>query len=137
MEALILLCDAADQVNGKLYILGGGWSLIVVPDRPTPTTVAVKLAVPWDQTNRQMSLLCRLLDEDGNPVDLGTGEVRAEGRFEAGRPPGLKPGTPIDVPLAIPFGALAYPAGGYVFELEVDNEVVARAPFRVLAEQQH
>lgn len=129
----MLLCDAADQVNGKLYILGGGWSLIFAPDHPVPTTVAVKLAVPWDQTNRQMSLVCRLVDEDGNPVDLGGGEIRAEGGFEAGRPPGIKPGTPIDVPITLPFGHLAYPAGGYVFELEVNGEIVARAPFRVLS----
>ena len=133
MEAVMLLCDAAQEVNGKLYILGGGWSLIFVPDQPVPTTVAAKLSVPWDRTNQPMKLVCRLVDEDGEPVDLGSGEVRADGEFEAGRPAGIKPGTPIDVPLAIPFGFLPFPTGGYVFELEVDDEIIARAPFRVLA----
>lgn len=128
----MLLCDAADQVNGKLYIIGGGWSLIFVPDSPAPTTVAAKLAVPWDQTNSPLHIRARLLDEDGAPVDLGAGPVQAEGVVEVGRPPGLKPGTPIDLPFVMPFGAPAYPAGGYVFELEVNEDVVARAPFRVL-----
>lgn len=128
----MLLCDAAEQVNGKLYILGGGWSIIFSPDTPAPTTLAVKLAVPWNDTNRRMRILARLLDEDANPIDLGAGPVQAEGDMEVGRPPGMKPGTPIDLPLALPFGPLAYPAGGYVFELKVDGDVVARAPFRVL-----
>lgn len=128
----MLLCDAADQVNGKLYILGGGWSLIFVPGHPTPTTLAIKLSVPWDRTNQQLHVRARLMDEDGNPVDLGMGNVQAEGDVEVGRPPGIKPGTPIDLPMALPFGPLAYPAGGYVFEFEVDDEVVARTPFRVL-----
>lgn len=132
MEAVMLLCDAADTVNGKLYVLGGGWSVIFAPDTPAPTTLAVKLAVPWDQTNRQIRLVARLLDEDGNTVDLGSGPVQAEGHVEVGRPPGMKPGTPVDLPLVLPFGAPIYPKGGYVFELEVDSHVVARAPFRVL-----
>lgn len=136
MEAVMLLCDAADQVNGKLYILGGGWSLIFVPDVPAPTTLAVKLAVPWNDTNRRLKITARLLDEDGTPVDLGQGDVQAEGEVEVGRPAGLKPGSDIDLPIALPFGALAYPSGGYVFQLEVDGDVVARAPFRVLPAQQ-
>lgn len=128
----MLLCDHAQEVNGKLYILGGGWSLLFVANQPIPVTVAVKLAVPWDRSNRQMPLACRLLNEDGEAVaaEGAEGGVRAEGIVEAGRPPGLKPGTPLDIVLALPF-VVSLPAGGYVFELEVDGERVSRAPFRV------
>jgi hypothetical protein len=28
MKLTMLLADAAEAVNGKLYILGGGWSII-------------------------------------------------------------------------------------------------------------
>lgn len=45
----MLLCDAADSVNGKLYILGAGWSQLLFPDRPANMSLAIKIAVPWDQ----------------------------------------------------------------------------------------
>lgn len=128
----MLLCDAAQEVNGKLYILGGGFSLLFVPNQPVPVTVAIKLSVPWDRSNQQMPLVCRLVDEDGGAVtsDVAEGGIRAEGIVEAGRPAGIKPGTPLDVVLALPF-VVALAPGGYVFELEVDGAVVARSPFRV------
>lgn len=129
----MLLCDAADQVNGKLYILGGGWSTIFAVGHPANVTLAVKLLIPWDQTNRPHAIAATLLDDDGEAVDLGMGPVRADGQIEVGRPPGLKQGTPIDVPLVFPFGGLLLEPGGYVFTLEVDTEPVARTPFRVVA----
>jgi hypothetical protein len=132
MRATMLLCDAAEQVNGKLYILGGGWSIIFAPGIPTSVTLAVKLSVPWDQTNRPLHVKASLVTEDGESVDLGQGPVQAEGDVEVGRPAGIKPGTEIDLPFVLPFGGLAFTPGGYVWLLEVDNEPVARTPFRVL-----
>lgn len=128
----MLLCDAAQEVGGKLYILGGGWSVIWLPGVPTPVTLAVKLSVPWDQTNRPHAVRASLVTEDGEAVDLGSGPVEASGNVEVGRPPGVKPGTPLDVPFVLPFGFLAFQPGGYVWELEVDDEPVARVPFRVM-----
>ena len=42
----LMLADSAQEVGGKLYILGGGWSVTgpVVP----PSAVAIKIDVPWD-----------------------------------------------------------------------------------------
>ena len=57
--------------------------------------------------------------------------MEATGNFEVGRPPGVKPGSDLDAPFVIPF-QLGLPAGGYVWELEVDSEPAARVPFRVL-----
>lgn len=132
MEATMLLCDAAQEVGGKLYILGGGWSVIWIPNVPTPVALAVKLAVPWDETNRPHEVRAQLLTEDGEPVDVGAGPMAAGGNVEVGRPPGLKPGTAIDVPFALQFGAIPFSPGGYVWELEVNGDVVARTPFRVM-----
>jgi hypothetical protein len=128
----MLLCDAAQEVGGKLYILGGGWSVIWLPGLPTPVTLAVKLAVPWDQANHPHAVRAALVDDDGEPVDFGTGPVEASGQVEVGRPPGLKPGTPLDVAFVLPFGFLAFAPGGYVWELFVDENPVARTPFRVM-----
>src|SRR6266540_1398453 len=132
MDATLLLCDAAQEVGGKLYVLGGGWSVIQAPDVPVPITLAIKLAVPWDMANRPHTIRAALMDSDGVAIDLGNGPVQAEGQFEVGRPPGVKPGTPLDVPFVLPFGFLALAAGSYVWLLEVNGDPVARQPFVVL-----
>lgn len=130
----MLLCDAADAVGGKLYIIGGGWSQILAPNAPVNMALAVKLAVPWDQANERISIQASLLTEDGKPVDLGEGPFSAGGELEVGRPPGLKRGTPLDAPFVLNFAGLVLIPGGYVWELEIDNQVKARAPFRVLSQ---
>jgi hypothetical protein len=132
MDVTMLLCDAAAESGGKLYVLGGGWSVIRVPNVPTPMALAVKLSVPWDQTNKQIRVRAKLVTEDGDEVDLGEGPVFAEGTIEVGRPAGMKPGSPIDMPFALSFGPLVLDTGGYVWELEVDGTTLARTPFRVL-----
>ncbi len=126
MKVTMLLADAAQAVEGKLYVLGGGWS-ITGPD-PTPSAIAVYIQVPWDRTNVEHGFRFDLIDSDGDPVELETetgGEeaVVIEGSFEVGRPPGVKPGTSIDVPLAINVGPLPLPPGGrYEWRLSINEE---------------
>lgn len=131
MEVLMLLCDAAAVAEGKLYIHGGGWSIIRQPSTPTPMALAIKLSIPWDQTNEPHQITARLLTEEGDEVDLGAGPIMAQGKIEVGRPSGLKRGTAIDAPLALEFGSLALDAGGYVWKLDIDGTEMSRAPFRV------
>jgi hypothetical protein len=135
MDVTMLLCDAADEAGGKLYVLGGGWSVLQRPNVPTPMALAIMISVPWDQSNTPHSIVVRLLTEDGGDVDLGGGPIRVDGQIEVGRPPGLKPGTPLDAPVVLKFGALVLGEGGYVWSLEIDDEPVARTPFRVLGER--
>jgi hypothetical protein len=137
----MLLCDAAEAVNGKLYILGGGWSQLLLPDVPANMSLAVKVGVPWHEANDPHRVVARLLDGDGTEVTIpvtppGQEEptdvnVRTEVLVETGRPAGLMPGTDIDAPLVFNFNGLALPAGAYVWELEIDGNVEARTPFRV------
>ena len=78
------------------------------------------------------TLRAYLLTEDGEPVAGPHGQPLAlDGGFEVGRPPGVKPGSTLNSPLAINFNALALDAGGYEWRLEVDGALVARKPFRV------
>ena len=122
----MLLADAAQEVGGKLYILGGGWS--ITGPEPLPMAIALKLEVPWDRTNEQHSLLIELLDDDGNPVLVEGPEadevpLQVTGEFEAGRPPGIKPGTPIDSALAVNFGPLPLePGRRYQWRLSIDGD---------------
>ena len=121
----MMLADAAQAVDGKLYILGGGWS-ICGPDA-TPMAVAVKIEVPWDQANLQHTSRLVLLDSDGAPVMVettgGTAGIEISTQFEVGRPPGHRPGTPIDFAFAVNTPPLALdPGGRYVWKFEIDGE---------------
>jgi len=122
----MMLADSAQEVGGKLYILGGGWS--ITGPEPVPMAIALKLEVPWDRTNVQHSLLLELLDEDGEPVLVPGPEddrvpLQVTGEFEAGRPAGIKPGTPIDSALAVNFGPLPLEGGRrFQWRLSIDGE---------------
>jgi len=120
MKVTMLLADAAQVAQGKLYILGGGWS-ITGPD-PVPGAIAIKIDVPWDQANRQHRFELSLFNSDGQLVQVDNHPVRIEGQFEIGRPAGIPPGTPLDVPLSITLGPLPLQAGRYVWRCSIDGE---------------
>jgi hypothetical protein len=134
IDVVMLLCDAAETANGKLYVLGGGWSQAFTPNVPLAMALAVKLAIPWDQANTRFTIEARLVDEDGELVSTPDGEpIRAEGQIEVGRPPGLKPGEALDAPFVLRF-TVVLPPGGYVWELVIAppaDYIAARAAFRV------
>ena len=86
----MMLADSAQVSEGKLYILGGGWS---VTGPPAPSAIALHVEVPWDQTNRRLEWRLELVDSDGYPVMTPDGEggenpIMMGGEFEVGRPPG-------------------------------------------------
>jgi hypothetical protein len=121
MKVTMLLADAAQQVGGKLYILGGGWS--ITGPAPVPTAIAIKIEIPWDEANRQHQLLIQLVDADGQPVQVGGNPIQIHGQFEAGRPAGLAPGTPLDAALAINLSPLPLPPGRrYVWRLSINGD---------------
>jgi hypothetical protein len=131
VKVTMLLCDAAEAVGGKLYILGGGWSM--TNPITAHSAIAIYIQVPWDQTNFGHRFRLELLDADGQPV-LGGEEkpVMVEGNFEVGRPAGLKPGTPIDVPLALNVGPMRLPPDSrFEWRLTLDGETgdTWRLPF--------
>lgn len=124
MKVTMLLADSAQAVDGKLYILGGGWSL--TGPEAIPSAIAVKIEIPWDEANKKHALKLVLVDADGRPVKVPTptGEVPVElgTDFEVGRPPGLKPGTALDFVFAVNIGPLPLaPDGRYVWRLSIDE----------------
>jgi hypothetical protein len=125
MRAVMLLCDSAQVADGKLYILGGGWS--VTGPGPTQMAIALRIDVPWDETNRTHHIRLELMDGDGNavmlPGPMGEVAVFFEGDFEVGRPPGVHPGTPMVVPLAFGMGPMQLlPGNRYTWKLSIDGE---------------
>jgi hypothetical protein len=124
MRVTLLLADAAQEVGGKLFILGGGWS--VTGPKPVPSAIAIKIEVPWDQANQKHEWRLSLLTQDGEAALAETPEgeqpVQIEGGFEVGRPPGLIPGTPIDFAVAINMGPLPLtPGTRYAWRLAIDD----------------
>ena len=120
----MLLCDSAQVAEGKLYILGGGWSL-TGPD-PTPSAIAMKLEVDWNEADQPHHWELFLEDADGHPVTLpspeGNQPVEVRGDFQVGRPAGLAPGSPVDLPLAVNVGPLPLqPGTRYAWRLVVDG----------------
>ena len=99
----MVLCDAAQLADGKLYILGGGWSL-TGPD-PMPSAIAMKIDVGWHEAEQAHHWELFLEDADGRPVMVDTAEgshpVEIRGEFSVARPATVPEGTPIDVALAV------------------------------------
>lgn len=125
MKVTMMLADAAQAIQGKLYILGGGWS--ITGPQPNPSALAIKIEVPWSETNKRHHLKIELVDSDHNPImaPTPTGEespfiITCD--FEVGRPPGLIPGTPIDIPLAFNLGPIPLALGKrYLWLLTIDE----------------
>ena len=124
MKVTIMLADFAQVVGGKLYIMGGGWS--ITGPNPTPSALAIKIEVPWTEANRKHNLKIELVDADHQPVivptQVGNLPVVINGDFEVGRPPGLIQGTPIDMPMAFNIGPLPLTLGSrYVWRVYIND----------------
>jgi hypothetical protein len=125
VRVTMMLADFAQVSDGKLIIAGGGWSL--TGPEPVPFGIAILVRVPWDQANRRHLMRLELLDADGQAVLVDTEEGEApvvffdDMSFEVGRPAGLKPGTPLDFPLAVNSGPLPLEPGLYEWRLTIDD----------------
>lgn len=124
MKVTMILADFAQVVNGKLYIMGGGWSII--GPEPCPTAIAIKIEVPWSQTNQKHNLKVELLDSDCHPVSVptqaGSSPLKINADFEVGRPAGLIQGTSLDVPVAFNIAPLPLePGKRYIWKLIIDG----------------
>jgi hypothetical protein len=140
VKATLLLSDYAVVSDGKLTIVGGGWSQ--TGPEPSSFGIGLLIQVPWDQANTMHVFAVELLDSDGVEVVLQTAEddeqpVAFGGEFEVGRPPGLKPGTPLDFPVAVNSTPLPLEPGRYEWRLTIDGSSREdwTLPFTVRAEE--
>jgi hypothetical protein len=88
--------------------------------------VAAIFHVPWQETERTISFVLRLIDEDGRPVVQPGAQdglpVQVNGHFKASRPPGATPGTEVNVPMCFNTVLELAPGGRYSWVLEVDGQ---------------
>jgi hypothetical protein len=130
----MLLCDYAEELGGKLYIMGGGWSRLFTPNQPANMALAIKLLVPWNETNRVHDIAVRLLTQDEIPVPNEEGkDIQLTAQLEVGRPPGMRVGSRIDAPLALRFQGLTLDTGTYMWQFSVDGRVLQTTIFDVAA----
>ena len=124
----IIMADAAEVVNSKLYLLGGGWDRLVV-NQALPVqqivSIAVSFEVDWNETNvrHQMQLLVE--DEDARQV------AKVQGHIEAGRPTGIVPGQSQRIQLAFKLPIKFERTGSYVVTAYIEDEIVGRSRFHV------
>jgi hypothetical protein len=123
MRVTMLLADSAHVAYGKLYVWGGGWS--VMGPGPTSMSIVMRIEVPTDQAGRDHAWQLDLVDEDGRPVmcaDHGTHPIQQSGIFHTHAVAGSRPGVPIDFVLAVDAGIVAVPPGGrYVWIATIDD----------------
>lgn len=105
-----ILADRAEAVNGKLYMMGGGWTRTIVPDvsQPAPLSFAVGVLVPWNATNQQHTVRITIEDLDRHrPV-----EFELEAGFVTGRPATATVAETQRALLALPAVPVLYPGPG-------------------------
>ncbi len=122
MYATLILCDHAQAFDGKLVMVGAGWT-ITGPD-PCPSALGLMIDVPWDASNAPHTFRLRLLDTEGN--DAVHGEDGApfaiEGQFEVSQAGGSPPGADLRFVAGINLPPLQLPPGRrYIWELVVDD----------------
>ena len=125
MNVTMLLADSAQVAEGKLYILGGGWSLS--GPEPVPSAVAIKVEVDAHEFDRTHHWELFLEDADGKLVQFDSPEgaqtIEIRGDFLASAPEGVPLGTPVDVPIAINLGPIPLsPNSRFTWRLVIDGE---------------
>ena len=125
-----MLADAAQNADGKLYVLGGGWDVINTAQFPLQlpqVSLVVKLVIPWNEANRQHEFRVDLDDEDGGAVL----PQPLLGSFTVSRPPTAVAGDDLNTLIAMTIAPLALPRPGrYVFRLSLGGDELARTSFR-------
>lgn len=136
MEATMLLADFVQVCDGKLTLVGAGWTMTSGGERAVPFGLGIIVDVPWDRANERHQWRLDLIDEDGVAVTQnrpGGPElpIRLTGHLEVGRPPGLPPGSDLQATLAINAPPFPLPEGkGFTWRLSINDVEVDTCSFR-------
>jgi hypothetical protein len=132
VKAFVLLADAAEEVNGKVYILGAGWT-----DRPAPGAMKMGIAIFIDfdlevsEVNSNIELV--LLNGRGRPAKSPDGQpIVITGTLTGRRTPSASTDLPITRGLALNVVINLVP-DTYTWRLALDGKRVARRRFVVHA----
>src|SRR5437867_5681011 len=124
----LVLADAATAAEGKLYIHGAGWDRVLAREWPAAPAMAaaVRLRIPWTDTNQPHALELDIVNEDGLSI-LPIPPGPFQGTINMGRPPIVQPGDDQFLPLAFHLNGVKFErAGVYVVLLRIDGRDVGR-----------
>jgi hypothetical protein len=140
------LADSVVNPDGKLYVQGGGWTVLntlALPFRQSRIGIGVIIRVPYQlATNESHNFEVRLENADGAQIPLGDAPLGAAvpdgkirkigGAFPVGRPPGILPGDEQSVAIAVNIDAMLFEQTGvYRFVISVDGRDLRILRFRV------
>jgi hypothetical protein len=130
----LILADAVTVAEGKHYIHGGGWDTLFAASLPATHPllgVAVRLRIPWEETDQQFALEVDVLggEEQGSILnDPLRGIVNAE------RSSHVPADTDLLLHLALNFTNLQFKSFGlYTVVLRVDGQHLEESRFNVIA----
>ena len=124
----LLLTDASEALNGKLYALGGGWNMLRFGELPVQHVfgIAFGIDVSWDEANERHALKLETQDPDGER--LGE-ELSFE--IEVGRPPGSIAGQDQRVVISIQASAAFSKPGPHAVVIFAGERELGRSRFYV------
>ena len=127
----ILLSDKSESINGKLYMLGGGWNMLRFSALPHnhPFCIGLGVDVAWSETEEQHQLELRIEDPDGAAV----GEPFSFS-FETGRPEDAVTGQDQRMVMSLETMQTFTVQGPHAVVVTVDEQEIGRARFQVVHE---
>ena len=129
----MVLADAATAADGKLYIHGAGWDSILAaafPVEQPSMSVALRVRVPWAETNQPHEIELDVLDQDG--ASIVPPDRAIKGQLNAGRPVELPQGEDQVLSFVLNLVSLKFEKpGNYVIIFMLDGLKAAEARFRM------
>ena len=117
----VIIADRAEVINGKLFVMGGGYDRIFIGDEMPhtfPLSFAVGVLVPWNACNIELMIQFAIEDPEGKDL-AGFGGALG---FNVGRPPVMGEGDSQRVMIALPQAPVAFPSyGTYVFRVTLNG----------------
>ncbi len=130
----LILCDCAQVVGNKLYLIGGGWDRLSA-SKAFPiqqhASIAVALKIPWAETNQRHKFEIEVMGEDQDS-EQPKSMAKVQGQFEVGRPPGIPVGQDQRIQLAIDMILVIDSAGTKTVAARIDGEEARRITFNVI-----
>ena len=128
----LLLADAAEVINGKLYLMGGGWTNCTPPsetdypyDRLTASAVTIRIG--YQETNEEHKFVLEFRDADEQPLG-----ARIDGGFTVGRGTDLVPGMSQVVQFAGAVPVHLPAPGTYALVLMLNGREERRVQFQAM-----
>lgn len=122
-----MVCEAARLEGGKLFILGGGFSVFSIQTFPERIRLAVACVVDGDQDVGDSALIAIEITQDAGPtVAQVSGQVQVSGGA---------PGVPVMVPFVAGLEFDAHAPGSVQVVVSLDGEIEARFPLLIAQAQ--